>query len=284
MATHPPRGKKNLRWYNRDMRDRIRTYRCEAIVLRRHNFGEADRLLTVFSLERGKLRLMAKGVRKPRSRKAGHVEPFTRVALINSRGREIDIISQADALDLYTLLRENLRFLGRAAYFAELVDRFSVDREENRQLYRLLADSFSRLDQEDTSANSVARFFEIRLLELVGYRPELFNCVRCSAEIRPEDQFFSHQDGGVVCPHCAEGRRGFERISLSALKVLRHYQRNSYKVASEAAIRAEVHQEIDGIMEGFFSYLLERNLNSPTFIRDIDRIDSDELPSNIAAS
>ncbi len=266
------------------MRDRARTYRCEAIVLRRHNFGEADRLLTVFSLERGKLRLIAKGVRKPRSRKAGHVEPFTRVALLNSRGRNLDIISQAESLDLYMLLRENLGFLSRAAYIAELVDRFSVDHEENRQLYRLLTDSYSRLDEEDASPRSVVRNFEIRLLELVGYRPELFHCVRCGAEIRPEDQFFSHQNGGVICHHCGDGRSGYERISLPALKVLRHFQRNTFKVASDAVIRNEVHKEIDGIMERFFSYLLERNLNSPAFIRDIDRIGPDELPSNIAVS
>jgi recombinational DNA repair protein (RecF pathway) len=68
------------------------------------------------------------------------------------------------------------------------------------------------------------------------------------------------------------------------LKVLRHYQRNSYKDASKAAIRDDVHREIDGIMEGFFSYLLERNLNSPAIIRDFDRTDPDEQPSNIAAS
>ena len=254
------------------MRNRVRSYRCEAVVLHRQDFGEADRFLTVFSREQGKLRLLAKGVRKPRSRKAGHVEPLTRTLLLNARGREIDIVNQAEALDLFEGVRVDLVSLGRAAYMAELIDRFSVEGETNRQLYRLLVDSFSRLSENPPIGYAVIRYFEIRLLEIMGYRPELFHCVECNEEIRPEDQYFSRQGGGLVCARCGNSNRDLEPITLPALKVLRHFQRNSFEVASTAKVDDRVHKEIDRIMELFLSYLLEQKLNSPGFIREVSTL------------
>ncbi len=104
------------------MRDRL--YRVEAIVLKRSDYGEADRLLTLFTPDLGKLRAIAKGARKPSSRKSGHVELFTHSALLIARGRHLDVVTQADTLDAFLPLRENLDRLGFAYYLAELVDQF----------------------------------------------------------------------------------------------------------------------------------------------------------------
>ena len=98
------------------MPTRTRTQRVEAIVLRHHDWGEADRLLWLFTRQIGKLQVVAKGVRKPRSRKAGHLEPFTRVELLLASGRELPIITQAEALEAYLTLREDLVRLGYASY------------------------------------------------------------------------------------------------------------------------------------------------------------------------
>jgi recombinational DNA repair protein (RecF pathway) len=90
------------------MSGRERNYRAEAVVLRRRDLGEADRLLTVYSREHGKLQQVAKGARRPSSRKAGHLELFTRVQIQAARGRELDVITQAEALDLFSELRSDL--------------------------------------------------------------------------------------------------------------------------------------------------------------------------------
>src|SRR5690606_21696396 len=109
-----------------------RTQRVEAIVLKHADFGEADRMVTLFTRQEGKLRALAKGARKPGSRKGGHLEPFTRVNLLLGKGREIPIIEQAEAIELHTALGSNLEALGYAAYVVELVDRFNADHDENR--------------------------------------------------------------------------------------------------------------------------------------------------------
>ncbi len=257
------------------MSSRIRVYRTEAVVMHRQNLGEADRLLTVYSLDRGKLRLVAKGARRIGSRKAGHLEPFTRVQLQLARGRELDIITQAEAKDTYPGLRDDLVRLGQAAYVVELVDRFAVERDVNQALYRLLINTLERLI-EDVKPATVIRYFELRLLDQVGYRPELFRCLGCDEEIGPRDQFFSASNGGVICPDCGSSRKDAYRLSLSALKVLRHFQRSSFDVASSVNIRPQVYAELEQLMESYMSYLLERKLNTPVFLRRVRRMITDQ--------
>ena len=109
-----------------------RSIRVEGVILRHSDLGEADRLLTIFTRETGKLRAIAKGVRKARSRKAGHVEPFTRASLQLARGRDLFILTQAEAVVVYANLREDLVLLSTASYVIELIDRSTTDEEENR--------------------------------------------------------------------------------------------------------------------------------------------------------
>jgi DNA repair protein RecO (recombination protein O) len=259
---------KDTRWYNPRMAERERLYQAEAIILRRRDLGEADRLLTIFSREHGKLRQIAKGVRRPQSRKTGHLELFTKVRLLVARGRDLDIITQAEAIESYPCVRSNLDLVGYAGYLIELLDLFTVDAEQNPKLYKLISESLDRLDQGE-EPKSVIRHFELRLLDAVGFRPELFRCVSCGAEIRPEAQYFSIEKGGVLCPACGAQEHSPTPISLSALKVLRHFQRSTYPVASRAKVRSNVHVEIDQLMEGFLSSLLERRLKVPQFIRRV---------------
>src|SRR5512144_1395276 len=115
-----------------------RTIRVDAVVLRHSDWGEADRLLSLYTCEQGKLRAVAKGARKLRSRKAGHLEPFTRVVLMLARGRDMWIVTQAETVDAYLPVREDLMRTAYAAYIIELLDRFTYEEGENRPLYNLL--------------------------------------------------------------------------------------------------------------------------------------------------
>jgi len=254
------------------MPSRERLYRTEAVVLRRGDLGEADRILTVYSPDYGKLRLIAKGIRRPRSRKAGHLEPFTRVELLLAKGRDLDVITQASAVDLYPRLRDDLARLGHAAYAIELLDRMTVEEGESRGPYRLLVDTLERLTEADEPA-PVVRYYELRLLDLLGYRPELFRCLGCGAEIRPVDQYFSAQAGGVLCPTCGPTRHDARRISLGALKVLRHFQRSGYEAAIKPIVRSIIQAELEQVMEAYLVTILERRLNTPVFLRDLRRLD-----------
>jgi DNA repair protein RecO (recombination protein O) len=252
------------------MPGRERSFRIEAVVLRHSDWGEADRLLWLFTREQGKLRAVAKGVRKLRSRKAGHLEPLTRSSLLLARGRDLPIITQAETVEAFIPLREDLHLWEYACHIVELLDRFTYEEGENRALYRLLLDTLARLASEP-DADLVVHYYEIRLLDLLGFRPQLFNCAHCGKEIRAEDQYFSAEHGGVLCPSCGREVKGARPITLAALKYLRHFQRSSYAEAQRAKITLTVMREIEALMEYYLTYLLERGLNTMAFIRRMRR-------------
>jgi len=249
---------------------RERSTRIEAVVLSHIDWGEADRLLWLYTREVGKVRVVAKGVRKMRSRKAGHLEPFTYVSLLLAKGRDLSIVTQAETIDSYLPLRENLSRVAYAAYVVELLDRFTYEEGENLALFRLLIDTLARLSESEDPAFAV-RFYEIRLLDLIGFRPQLLQCSQCNNPIKPEDQYFSAALGGVLCPKCGVELGGAHPISQGAVRALRHLQRSSFSEARRLPISEAIHQELERLLQYYFTYLLERGLNTPAFMRLIDK-------------
>jgi DNA repair protein RecO (recombination protein O) len=247
-----------------------RSLRVEGVVLKHSNWGETDRIVTIFTRELGKVRAIAKGVRKPKSRKAGHLEPFTRATIQLARGRDLYILTQAEAIEIHLALKNDLVSLGYSSYVIELLSDFTYEEESNRDLYRLLVKTLARLSRgEDPSL--VIHYFEIRLLDLVGYRPHLFNCAQCEEEIQAEDQFFSANQGGVLCPKCGLHSTGTRAISMQALRYLRHFQRSSYTDAQRAHLKPAIDSEIERIMQHYLTYVLEKGLKTPAFLKRMIR-------------
>jgi len=247
----------------------FRSFRLEAVVLRHADWGEADRLLTLYTRERGKVRAIAKGVRKIKSRKAGHLEPFTRVTLQLARGRDLLIVTDADTIDAYQPLREDLIKTGYASYLVELLDRFTYEEEsENYNIFRLLTESLSRVANELDPWLAI-RYYEVHLLDHLGFRPQLFECANCREEIEAVDQFFSAAQGGVLCPRCGASLPGVWNVSVEALKYLRHFQRSSYAETQRARPSPQVRDEVEALMQHYVTYLLERGLNTPKFLRQV---------------
>jgi DNA repair protein RecO (recombination protein O) len=279
------------------MRDRL--FRVQAIILKRTDYGEADRLLTLYTPDLGKLRAIAKGARKPSSRKSGHVELFTHSALLIAKGRHLDIVTQADTLDAFAPLRANLDRLGFAYYLAELVDQFSVEGDsasrgefhasadpdgapmdtavENQPLFDLLLHSLQWLGEEATDPALLARYFELRLLQYVGYRPQLTKCSNCGKPLEPIDNFFSAEAGGVIDPACAqtlrdktfEYARDLQPISLNALKVLRYLQTRDWEAVRALRLNSQAHAEVEALMQRYIAHHLERNLKSVEFLKTL---------------
>lgn len=248
------------------MPTRERSQRVEAIVLRHNDWGEADRILVLYTLEMGKIRAVAKGVRKLRSRKAGHLEPFTRVALLLARGRDMPIVTQAETLDAYLGLRDDFLKTTYAAHVVELLDRFTFEEGENPAVYRLLVNTLERL-QSAYPLEVTVHYYRLRLLDLLGFRPQLFQCSVCAKEIQPESQFFSAEQGGVLCPTCGPQQAGARSISLDALRFFRHFQRSNYAAALKARVSGTINREMEDLIEYYLTYILERGLNTPPFLR-----------------
>ncbi|MCA9997575.1 MAG: DNA repair protein RecO [Anaerolineales bacterium] len=249
---------------------RERTFRSEAVVLRRTDFGEADRLLTLYTREFGKITAVAKGARKPQSRKTGHVELFMRSKLFFAKGRDIDVITQAEMVAGYPELRADLVRATYASYVVELLDRFTVEDDHNLSVYELLASTLTSL----TTAEDLlllARYYELRLLGLTGFRPQLFQCVFSSEPIVEEDQFFSAELGGLLRPEYQEQDRRAVAITAVSVKVLRYLQTRPWEMVSSLRLKRPLHRELEGIMHHYLTYILERNLKSVDFLYRLRR-------------
>jgi len=254
------------------LRDRSRLYRTEAIILKHNDLGEADRLVTVLTPFLGKLRLVAKGVRKPTSRKAGHLESFTRSQLLVARGRNLDIITQAEMLEPYLRLRSDLWRTSHAYYVGELVDRFSEEQSENPPLYRLLCKVLGWICEAQDLALAL-RYFELSLLDLAGYRPQLFHCLKCNTELEPMVNYFSSQEGGVLCPGCGQAEPSALPMPLGALKVLRYMQTHPYADCASLQLKTATVAVLEQTLQGYLVYILERRLKSVEFLNLLRRGD-----------
>jgi DNA repair protein RecO (recombination protein O) len=247
-----------------------RLYRTDAIILRRTDFGEADRLLTVFTPEMGKLRLLAKGVRKTTSRKAGHVELFMLTDMLVAQGRTWDIISQAEVVESYRGLREDLDKASQAYYLAELLDRFAEEHDPNAPLFELLALTLARLSHENDPFVAL-RYFELHLLTLTGFQPQLYFCLACNEALEPVENYFHFADGGVLCPKHGQVRPNAEPIPLPVLKVLRFLQTEPWEKVAKLQLTPLTRQQVESLLLGYITFLLERRLKSVDFLRRLRR-------------
>jgi DNA repair protein RecO (recombination protein O) len=236
------------------------------VVLKRMDLGEADRIVTLFSRDEGKIRAVAKGVRRSTSRSAGHLEPFTVTDVLFAVGRELDVISQADTLEAFRAVRENLDLATHAYYLAEVVDLLTEDRQENRAVYDILIDSLRYLTQTP-DVRLVLVVFHLRLLDAVGYRPELRECVMCRASIQPERNHFSALLGGVVCPTCGSVEPTARAIGTSALKLLRFLQLTEGQ--QSVNVPPPVCREAEALLRDYAEHIVERRLRTPALMARI---------------
>jgi DNA repair protein RecO (recombination protein O) len=245
-----------------------RVYRTEGIVLKGYDYGEADRILTLYTPQLGKLRAIAKGVRRTKSRKGGHLDLFTRANLLVARGRQLDIVTQAETIETFAEMRTDLVRLSFAHYVAELVEAFTVEGLANYPTYAATVSALRRIAAADDPALSV-RSFEMQLLGLMGYRPQLHRCLNCDSTIEPVSNRFSPKMGGVLCPACESEDRAARPISVEALKVLRNLQTNESAILQLSGLPVEVQQEVEARLQEYITYRLEKG---PRSIRFLDQL------------
>ncbi|HLC23378.1 MAG TPA: DNA repair protein RecO [Dehalococcoidia bacterium] len=242
-----------------------RSYRTEAIVLRRTEFGEADRIVTFYTPEYGKLKAIAKGVRKPRSKLSGLVELFTHSTLLLSHGHNLDIVSQGEAIHPFVPLKNDLNRSGCAFYVVELVSRFTVEHQENAPVFDLLLATLVELCQT-SNMDMLLRCFEADLLQCLGYRPNLHRCITCNSLLRPVANSFSPSGGGIICPACAGTEPVARPISANAIKVLRLLQNNDYAAICRVNMGKPLASEVEHVLRSYIEYLLERKVHSASWL------------------
>jgi DNA repair protein RecO (recombination protein O) len=253
------------------MSPRGRLYKTEAIVLRSMDLGEADRVLTVLTPRLGKLRVIAKGIRRTRSRLSGGLEPMSDVQLVLAVGRTFDVVTSSALEDPHLGLRNDLHSTAAAWYVVELIDRFCEGAADSHGAFVVLAQALSALDAPaDVVARAVvARWVELHLLDAMGFRPQLGTCLECGAEIEPEGNAFSPVAGGVICPQCRHAALGARGIGADALKILRHLQRSPLVEVLGLRLESSLNREVERLLHDTVSSVIERELRSRDFLEEV---------------
>jgi DNA repair protein RecO (recombination protein O) len=245
-----------------------REYSTEAVIIRKTKLGEADRILTLYTPEHGKIDVVAKGVRKPKSKMAGHLELLTYSRINLARGRNLDTVIGAQSIDSFINLKNDLVLTSSGLYTAELVNQFTVARVASPELFNLFLDTLGRLSRAD-SPELTLRYFELHLLDMAGYRPQLQECVACREILKPVENAFSPGAGGILCPNCKYEYPSAFGISVDALKVLRLFQKSTVEVVSRLKVNPELAQELKMALNAYIRYVLEREVKSAAWLDDL---------------
>ncbi len=254
-----------------------RTYRAEAIVLRAVDLGEADRILVLFTRHFGKIHVVAKGIRRATSRMAGHAEPLTHATYQLARGRELDVLTGAEARALYPLLRDDLGRIAAGWYCAELIDRFSVDRAPAAPLFDLLETALRHLDAGFPAA-LVCRWFDLHLLDRSGFRPELAVCVSCRSALEERENAWNAAAGGALCSSCS-GRVPGLALSVRALKSLRYLLVSDFASAARLRVDALLAGELERHLRLFVQHVIDRDITAARLIDEIRALPARPAPA-----
>jgi DNA repair protein RecO (recombination protein O) len=233
-------------------------YKEQGIVLRSIKLGEADKIVTILTQGSGKIRAVAKGIRKTTSRFGARLEPFTHVSLLLYRGRSLDTVTQAEIVSAFRPLRGNFELIAAGEAMLEAVDKVAEEHERNVRLFLLLLSGLRALEARPRDPAAVAEGFLLKLLSLSGFHPSLSACAACGTP-GPHDRFAAGQ-GGVVCEGCATNEAG--RVSEAAVRWLDLMARLDLEGAGEATPPVEVRREARAMLYGFTEYHLDRRIRS----------------------
>ena len=246
-----------------------RRYTTEAIVLSRFDLGEADRVLTLITPGGGKLKVIAKGIRRTTSRIGGSLEPFAELTVALARGRTFDVVTQVSVGHAWLRLRDSLEATATAWYLAELADRSLEERHAAEPVYALLRRAYELLDAE-MAPGRVARWFEMHLLDELGQRPEVDRCVECDRVLEADERFrWVPPLGGVLCERCPGPGHERADLTLDALKLLKAYQRLDIEAIAALRLAPAVERETEAALRDFVRGALEREARSLAFLDEV---------------
>lgn len=250
------------------MFNRDRNYSTEAIVLDRRAYGEADRILVVFTPQYGRLDLIAKGASKTKSRSGPYLDICSWVRLELASGRDLDVVRSVQPVKTFTNLALDLDRFCHASYLVELVKVLTQADEPHKGIFDLLSRSLVLLN-DGIDEWIVTRHFEMALLNELGYRPQLFECVGCGEAIIAQTNAFSYTLGGLLCPNDRELDPSATPLSVNAQKYLRLMQREGLAAMARVSPNPEERAEIEGVTENYVRFVADRDVRSLRTLRSL---------------
>lgn len=244
-----------------------RVYSTRAIILGQREFVEAAKVITILTPDVGKQDSVAKGVLKPKSRLAGHLEPGTYCDLELAVGKNLDIIREAQTISRFRASQHNLMRLTTLIYILELVDKYTVDGTGN-DLFQPLLVTLERLDK-GINLSAVVHGFELTVLEITGFRPSLDQCINCLSIVDSVQANWSQDGGGIVCVHCVSLVSDTSLIEPKVLKVLRAYQSWPYEESARITIDTNLERQLSRVMHGLMKAFAERDIKSADLLEEV---------------
>lgn len=237
-------------------------------MLARVDFGEADRVLTVYSRQYGKLRVVAKGARRPLSRLGPHLEYFCRSQLMMAKGRDLDVVTGAETVNAHLALRSDLDAYGHASHMVEVLARLTEDRQENAVVFDLLAGSLQLL-AEGIDPFHVTRHYELALLNQLGFRPELQQCIECREQLAQAPHPFMAELGGFLCERCEPRGVAMRHVTIDTQKYLRAAERSGLAAIVGLQLDSSLQGEIERLLADYLRHIAERDLGSLRVWREL---------------
>lgn len=236
--------------------------KTEAIVLKHINYLEADRILTLFSKDLGKIHAIAKGSRKPKSRFLMASEVFVLADYMLYEGRNLYTVTQSDIKCTFFELRQNIESLSYASYAANLCDLVIQDGEPNVRVYYLLLKTLYLLSLPAADASAAALMFAIKLMDFIGYRPLLQQCVDCGKNLLKESKFyFSPEKGGTVCADCAVVSDDAIAVNRGLINTILHILDMKANAMHRLKISDAMKKELWHVLDTYIAARIDKNIS-----------------------
>lgn len=251
-----------------------RNFSNEGLVIKQINFGEADRILTIFTRSQGKISVVAKGVRKINSRRAGSLELLNRIKFFAHDNGKLPILTEASSLESFKAIKADLGKLSLAYLMLELIDQFLPEGESYTNLYdqlTLFLTAISRNRDKDRD-RVLAASFQIKLLREMGYLPELYRCIRCGKKLSESNHFLSPHLGGLVDAVCSKGSLVGRSIGVDSIKIIRFINSEPVERISQLKLSEIDIGEICRLLNLYTTYHLDRDLGSEKFALEIEKL------------
>jgi DNA repair protein RecO (recombination protein O) len=233
------------------------------VVLRKLDYGEADRIFTLLTRDHGKVGAIAKGVRRSSSKLGPSLELYGHVDVLLARGRgELDVVAQAQRVPGYRI-EGSVELMAHAALIAELAERVCEDRHPIEGVYELAVSSLDELSREPDPRRASA-WFLMTALDLLGYAPQLINCASCERPLAARPAPFSAAAGGFLCDRCA--LPSMEPVPLATIKVLRLMASGDAATYRRLKLDSSLMNSIDGVVQAQLEHHLDRRLKSLAFL------------------
>ncbi|MEI6498361.1 MAG: DNA repair protein RecO [bacterium] len=246
----------------------MHTIKTQGIVLRGSHFGEADRILTVFTNSLGKIKMMAKGIRKISSHLAGALEPFMLVNLLVYEGKTFYGVTGAVIEKEFPNLHQDLSKTAKAFFLGELVDKFMEERQVSAEIFDLFSSALEEVDSD--VPGPLIQAFELKIIEASGFKPELYDCVHCKKRITVGNNSWDNEEGGLICNECNSQFHHGRKVTDSVIKLFRFIHENSSSQIAKLRLDKSIEEEADQILDLYLRSILERELKSQSFMKLIE--------------